>query len=281
VNVVRAYERMVEWARDHSRAFNHAWLAYHRYGENYGARLAAAIAYYGFFAAFALSLVYVSILGFTLPGDPAAAKAATAYLSQNLPFVSVESISKARTTVGVIGAIGLLLTGVGWVDSMRSSQRLMWQLDQQPGNLVWRRVVDFGMLIGLGLLLGLSLWVSGGLKTLLPNWFGPILSGLVNLVMAAALLVAVPRLRVGPRRMAAPVAVVGLGYTLLATLGHYYVNHIAHNPAYRVVGAAAGLLISLYLFNQLLLFGAALGATGRGTVRDRAARSEPSSDVPA
>jgi membrane protein len=281
VNVVRAYERMVERARERSRAFNHAWLAYHRYEENYGARLAAAIAYYGFFAAFALSLVYVSILGYTLPGNPAAAKTATAYLSQNLPFVSVESLSKVKTTVGLIGLVGLLVTGVGWVDAMRSSQRLMWQLEQQPGNAVWRWVVDFAMLLGLGLLLALSLWVSGGLKELLPNWFGPILSGLVNLVMAGALLVGVPRLRVGAGRMAAPVLVVGLGFTLLTSVGRYYVNHIAHNPAYRVVGGAAGLLVFLYLFNQLLLFGAALAATGRGVVRDLAARSEPRPEVPA
>ncbi len=65
--------------------------------------------------------------------------------------------------------------------------------------------------------------------------------------------------------------VVGLGLTLLTTVGRVYVEHTAHNPAYRVVSAAAGLLVFLYLFSQLLLFGAALGATGRGHVRDLAA----------
>ena len=281
MNVVRAYERTVERSRRRSRTFNHAWLAYHRYGENYGPRLAAAIAYYGFFAAFALSLVYVSILGYTLAGDPAAAKAATAYLSQNLPFLSVEAISSARTTVGLAGLVGLLLTGVGWVDAMRSSQRLMWQLEQQPGNMVWRRVIDFGMLVGLGLLLALSLWAVGGIRSVVPHWCDPLLSGLINLVMAAALLNGVPRIRVAPRRMLAPVVLVGLGLTLLTTVGRFYVNHIAHNPAYRVVGAAAGLLVFLYLFNQLLLFGAALAATGRGTSRDLTARPKPPVDVPA
>ena len=64
--------------------------------------------------------------------------------------------------------------------------------------------------------------------------------------------------------------IVGLGLTLLTSVGRVYVTHTAHNPAYRVVGAAAGLLVFLYLFSQLLLFGAALGATGRGPVRDAA-----------
>jgi membrane protein len=261
----------IAWARQHSRAFNHVWLAYQRYVENFGPRLAAAIAYYGFFAAFALSLVAFSILGYVLAGNPAAAQSASNYLQQNLPFLSIESISKARQATAVLSLAGLLLTGVGWVDAMRSSQRLMWQLDQQPGNMVVRRLIDLAMLIGLGLLLALSLWISNGIEALVPKWCGPILSALVNLVMAAGLLVAVPRLSVSPRRMASPVIVVGLGLTLLTTVGRIYVDHTARNPAYRVVSAAAGLLIFLYLFSQLLLFGAALGATGRGNVRDLAA----------
>jgi membrane protein len=158
----------------------------------------------------------------------------------------------------------------------------MWQFDQQPGPMLVRRLIDLAMLIGLGLLLALSLWISNGIEAIVPKWCGPILSALVNLVMAASLLVAVPRLGVAPRRMAAPVIVVGLGLTLLTTVGRVYVAHTAHNPAYRVVSAAAGLLIFLYPFNQLLLFGAALGATGRGEVRDLAApRAAPAPPEPA
>ena len=270
MNLIRAYDRLIERARRRSPGFNHAWLAYQRYGENFGPRLAAAIAYYGFFAAFALSLGAVSVLGYVLAGDPRVAGTATDYLARNLPFLSVESISKARATVGLLSLVGLLLTGVGWVDAMRSSQRLMWQLEQQPGNMVLRRLIDLAMLIGLGLLFAASLWASTGVQAVLPRWFGPVLTALVNLVMAGALLVAVPRLWVGPRRMLGPVLVVGLGLTLLTSVGRVYVTHTAHNPAYRVVGAAAGLLVFLYLFSQLLLFGAALGATGRGPVRDAA-----------
>jgi membrane protein len=276
VNLVRIYEDLVERARRRSSGFNHAWLAYHRYGENFGPRLAAAIAYYGFFAAFALSLVGFSILGFVLASDPVKAQAATRYVTENLPYLSVESISKARTTVGLLGLVGLLLTGVGWVDAMRSSQRLMWQVEQQPGNMLLRRLIDLAMLVGLGLLFALSLWASSGLESVLPSWSGPFLSALVNIVMAGALLVAVPRLWVGPRRMLVPVIVVGLGLTLLTTVGRIYVDHTAHNPAYRVVGAAAGLLVFLYLFGQLLLFGAALGATGRGPMRDLGVRADRS-----
>jgi membrane protein len=164
---------------------------------------------------------------------------------------------------------------------MRSSQRLMWQLDQQPGHVLLRRLIDLAMLVALGLLFALSLWAGSRIESVLPRWCSPVLSAFaVNLVMAAALLVAVPRLSVSPRRMAVPVLVVGFGLTLLTTVGRVYVAHTAHNPAYRVVSAAAGLLVFLYLFGQLLLFGAALAATGRGDLRDLAVRRRPVTVAP-
>jgi membrane protein len=273
VNVYRRALALVEGARRRSRTFDHLWRAQERYGDTYAPRLAAAIAYYGFFAAFALSLVAFSILGYVLAGQGAAVGSASAYLHNNLPFLHVEDIRNARQAVAVLSFLGLVLAGVGWVDAMRSSQRAIWRLEQQPGQPVIRRLIDLGMLIGLGLLVALSLSASNGIEDLAPRsavrWLGPVLSTLVNLAVAAWLLVAVPRVRVSPRRMAAPVVLVGLGVTLLNALGRLVADHTANNPAYRVAGAAAGLLVFLNLFSQLLLFGAALAATSRdGVDRD-------------
>jgi membrane protein len=266
--VEAAFERL----RRRSPVFDHAVRAGVRFADNYGPRLAAAIAYYGFFAAFAISLLAFSILGFILAGDRAAARASTVYLERNLPFLRVEDIQQVRGTVAVISLIGLVYTGVAWVDAMRSSQRAMWQFDQNPGNPAIRWLVDLAMLLGLGLLLAVSLFASSRIEAVAPGWTGPVLAQLVNFVMSAGLLVGVPRLRVSTRRILVAVVLVGLGITVLTSLGQFYVRHVSHNPAYRVVGAAAGLLVFLYLFSQLLLFGAAWGATGRrGEVRDLAA----------
>ena len=69
-----------------------------------------------------------------------------------------------------------------------------------------------------------------------------------------------------------PVIVVALGFTLINTIGRYYVQRIGNNPAYAVVATAVGLLVYLYLFNQVLLWGAALASTDiRGNVIDLAA----------
>jgi membrane protein len=301
--VVAAWDFVIHRSRAGSPRFDHFWEARDRYGKTFGPRLAAAIAYYGFFAAFALGLLAYSVLGFVLRGDPAVLRTVNEYLKQNLPFLNPTAIQSARKTVAVVGLVGLVFAGVGWIDSMRSSQRAMWHLDQQPGNWILRRLIDLAMLIGLGLLLAAALWLKsgagdlvrdvmtlvspeavatpGGADVEILHWLGEGLNVLVDLLMSAGLLVAVPRLWVSPRRIVAPVLLVGLGLTVLTTVGRIYVSHTENNPAYKVAGAAVGLLVFLNLFSQLLLFGAALGATSpHGTVTDLSGGAPPGNAVP-
>ena len=90
-----------------------------------------------------------------------------------------------------------------------------------------------------------------------------------------ALLVAVPRLRMTVRRLRSAVLVVGIGITLLNTVGRSFVTFVQQNPAYALAGSAVGLLVYLYVFNQILLFGAAWAATSRhGRVVDYSANRE-------
>ena len=110
---------------------------------------------------------------------------------------------------------------------------------------------------------------------------GLILAQLINFVMSAGLLVGVPRLWVSTSRVSVAVVLVGLGITALTTVGQVYVQRTSNNPAYQVVSVAAGLLVFLYLFSQLLLFGAAWAATGTfGRVRDLAAGPAPPAPDP-
>jgi len=94
----------------------------------------------------------------------------------------------------------------------------------------------------------------------------------VNMLLATALLAAVPRLRMTVRRLAPPVLQVAIGVTLLNTVGKSFVGLITRNPAYGLVASAVGVLVYLYVFNQLLLFGAAWAATSpHGRVVDLSA----------
>jgi membrane protein len=263
-----------------SRYFDHFCRALLRFWEVQGGRLAAAIAYYGFFAIFALLLIGYSIFGILLTSNTELFDIVRDFLAQNLPFLDVQAILDSGRTVGIVGIVGLTFTGIGWVEAIRSSQRLIWKVPEQPGYIGVRQALDLLVLIGLLLLLALSQLAVYGLERLL-HWVvgGPALSVIsllltlaVNVLLATALLAAVPRLRMTFRRILPPMLQVGIGLTLLNTVGKSFVGLVQRNPAYGLVGSAVGALVYLYVFNQLLLFGAAWAATSpHGRVVDLSA----------
>jgi membrane protein len=286
-----ALQRWVATARQRSGAFDHLCRAYIRYDDVLGGRLAAAIAYYGFFAVFAILLIGYWVFGLLLRYKVDLLGVVREFLTENLPFLDVQMIQQSGQTIGVVGLVGLALTGIGWIEAIRSSQRHIWEVNQQPGNWLIRRVLDLAVLIGVLLLVSVSWGAAYGVEVLL-SWLSkgqtPILltvvswalTILVNMLFAAALLVAVPRLQMTVSRALPSVVLVGLGITLLNTVGVNFVRLVERNPAYALVGSAVGLLVYLYLFNQLLLFGAAWAATSRhGRVRDFSGTGDPGTDV--
>ena len=58
-----SFERTVTGARKRWWVFDHTWLAVDRFVDVLAGRLAAAISYYAFFAAFSLGVLAYSILG--------------------------------------------------------------------------------------------------------------------------------------------------------------------------------------------------------------------------
>jgi len=281
--IERAYdaaESRIMRLRFRSRYFDHLSRAALRYTQVQGGRLAAAIAYYGFFAVFALLLIGYSVFGILLTSDAELFGIVGGFLRENLPFLDVHAILESGRTVGIVGIVSLTFTGIGWVEAIRSSQRLIWRLNEQPGYFGVRQALDLLVLIGILLLLALSQLAVYGLERLL-DWLAGgvlldiislLLTMMVNMVLATALLAAVPRLRMTVRRLAPPMLQVGIGITLLNTVGKSFVGLVQRNPAYGLVGSAVGVLVYLYIFNQLLLFGAAWAATSpHGRVVDLAA----------
>jgi membrane protein len=284
VRLEAGINRGLDRARARSGAFDHFYRTADRFGFVLGGRLAAAIAYYGFFAIFAFALVGYAAFGFVL-NNVRVNEAVVSFLTDNLPFLDIKNVEDAvsgvQTTgrpIGIVGLVGLVFTGIGWVEAIRSSQRLVHGFQQQPGNLVIRRVIDIGVLLVVLIMLIVSVGAVDGLKTLLVwaigdggTWLMALtyfLTVLVNLVIAFALLCAIPRIRMSPRRLVIPLIMVGGGLTVLNSVGRLYVNWVRDNAAYALIGPV-GLLIYLYLYNQILIWAAAVAATDHhGTVRD-------------
>jgi membrane protein len=277
---------------------DHLARAVVRYDQADGGRLAAAVTYYSFFAAFSLALLGFAILGHLLD-DPAMLRAVQAYLSQNLPSLDAQALREARGTAGLVAFVVLPVAGLFWVDSLRSSIRAIWRLPQYPGNFFLRQLIDLAILAGLGLLLAASLATATGTETLL-NWLlhdaadtagppgrwllgtaGYVLGIGVNILLAIAALTALPRLRMRLRRVLVPALFVAAGLELLKTLGRIYVQRTEANPAYQLVTGAVAVLVFLSLLNQFILFAAALTATStRGPITDLATTVAPAAPQP-
>ncbi|GAA0739081.1 YihY/virulence factor BrkB family protein [Dactylosporangium roseum] len=288
------FDRAVAAGRRRSRVFDHVWRAQQRYFDVDAARLAAATAYYGFFAVFAMAVVAFFILGRVLGGNPAVVDRVQVYLRANLPQLQADEIFAGSQQIGLIALVGLIIAGVGWVENLRSSQRALWQLQEHPGNPIVRWLVDLGVLVALGLLLLISVGIFAGVQELL-YWLAgdfeqdpirvalrgtaTLLSGIVDLILGAALLAGVPRLRMSLRRLWPSALLFAIGLGLLKTVGKLYITRAEHNPAYQLVAGTIGLLLYMYLLHQLLLFAAALAATSpHGRVKDLAG-GEPRGDV--
>jgi len=272
-------KRAVERARERSELVDHGFRTLDRYLGAFGGRLAAAIAYYGFFATFALGVVGYAVLGFLAERQVDVEEAVNEFLAENLPVLQVQQITEGAGAAGAVGLALLLITGTAWVEGLRSAQRQIWELEQAPGNLFVRRALDVVALVGLALLLGGSVAVATGIEYVLAGI--PVLQHLgwllqigVNLVVALALLAGLPRLRISPRRLLPAAVALAVGIFALNALGGIYVDRVRGNPAYAVVATAAGLLVYLYVFHQLVLGCAAWAATARsGRVRDLAGGS--------
>lgn len=277
------YQRNVDWLRKRSPLFDHFWRAKERYNEVLGGRLSAAIAYYAFFATFALAAVVYTIVIEAFAGSEVLVEDIDTFLGRYFTALDVGVLKENVREIRTIGLVGLILAGIGWVDAWRSSLRAVWRLDQHPGNFLVLRVVDLGTLIVFALMLGISLGVTDGLELLINFllggeagmiWFRvgvQVLAFAINLVIALGLMTVLPRMHMSTRRLLPSILAIAIGLTLLNLLGQFLFRRTEANPAYAIVATSVGLLAYLYLFNQIVIWAAAWAATAHdGRVFDLA-----------
>jgi membrane protein len=254
------------------------WRAWKRYGDRRGNRLAGATSFFAFLSMFPLIVLAAAVTGRLL--NKSAVQQLKDGLRTNLPGIGdkidLDSLINNAGTIGLISAATLLLTGLGWIDSLRASIRSMHELDDQPGNAIQLKLTDLGALIGLGvigaigtgassILTGLSKRIVAAADldgTWLANW-GLDLISLVLGIAAGALLflylqTALPRI-ILPRKVMLIAAVAGgIVFYLAQKLGNVYVTHVlGSNAAYGALALPLALLVWIYLMTRVIMLIAA------------------------
>src|ERR1700712_4319572 len=171
---IDAVQSGVTTVRERRPFLDHFIRAFSRYQSDAGDRLAASVTYFGFLSFFPLIALAFSIAGFVVDAYPDAQQRLTEEINNFLPGLAdkldVTTIGNAKVATGLIGLVGLLFAGLGWIDALREAVRAIWHHNVQAGNVVVKKLVDIAVLAGLGLTLLASMAVTG-VSSAAMTWF--------------------------------------------------------------------------------------------------------------
>ena len=280
-------------ARWHAAGERYFWLkhivlAWNRFKDNHGNHFAAAITYFSFLALFPVLLLAASVLGFVLRHNPDLQQDLFDKITSGLPGGfgqtvkdSVNAAVKARTGVGIVGLVGLLLTGLGWVGNLRAAIDAVWGVTPPKKNFFQAKLANLTVLagLGLGIIISIGLTVVGtaftdkilravgaddvpGIHNLV-KILGILIAVAGDLVIFAWVLVRLPRASLPARVVFKGALVAAVGFEILKVIGTYYIARVTRSPTVGVFGSIIGVLVWIDLVSRYLLLSAAWTATSR------------------
>lgn len=250
-------------------------------------QLAASMSYYVLFSLFPLTILVVSIAGLLLTDDALRERALDALIDVLPPGAGredleslIEPIASGRSALGVFSVLGLLWGATGMMSALRHSLDTAWDLEYRRP-FVRGKLVDLGLIVGVGGLLALSigttalLQVGRDVSTTLSDALGPFGEGahlLVNIFAVLAPYVlsvitftviykVVPSLKTRVRDVIAGALVAGALFELLKHGFAFYLRNFSNYDAvYGSLGATIALLFFVYLAACVLLLGAEIAS---------------------
>jgi inner membrane protein YhjD len=259
----------------------HTWLGFplgviYKFVDDQGGYLAALITYYGFVSLFPLLLLLVSILGYTLEGNPALQQAVLGSAIQQFPIVgpqleqNVGSLHGSRTAV-ILGILGALYGGLGVSVAIQTALNRVWAVPRyaRPDPVFSRlRGLLFFVLLGGFVLITTALSAAGPVAAGLGYSGAWVRFASIAVAMAAnvgALLIAFRVLTAHniPFSDLIPGAVcAGIGMQILQIGGALFINYVLSGASqvYGVFGLVLGLLAYLYLGAAIEVFCAEINA---------------------
>ncbi len=254
--------------------------------------LAAALAYYTAFALPPLMYLLLTILTFGLSvayeGDEAGVKAQSILQEQAAEMIGNPSASEQIATIldsnrnedgkwwkTMLSFAGIIVGATGVVAALQGALNQVWEVRPDPENtgfmdMIGKRVLSFGMILGLGFLLLVSLIVSSvlaGVGDRVGGWIGMSQAGadavnfaiqaIVVFVIFAAIFRFMPDAKVRWNDVAVGAAIT----TVLFLVGRYALQlYFSYSDPAAQLGAAAAslavLLVWVYYTAMIVLLGA-------------------------
>ncbi|MFF6993641.1 YihY/virulence factor BrkB family protein [Streptomyces sp. NPDC008313] len=274
----------------------HAWRSYERLDRVKWTRLAAAMTFTSFLALFPLLTVAAAVAAATL--DESGQAKLQEKIAEQVPGISdqldIGALVDNAGTVGLIAGALLLFTGIGWVGSMRECLRAVWELPEDDGNPLVRKLKDGGVLVGLGgavlvtiaastLASAMVGWTTRQLGIEENGWGGILLqiaafavAVLADFLLLLYVLTLFPGVEPHRRPLFTAALIGAVGFELLKLLLSGYIQGVASKSMYGAFGVPVALLLWINFTTKLLLYCAAWTAAQKDHAdreADREARS--------
>ena len=252
--------------------------------DDQGTQLGALVAYYAFVSLFPLLLVFVTIVGFVLEGDPKLRNEILEGTLGQFPIVSdqlkLHSLAGSATAL-VVGLVISLLAGLGIMSASQNAFNRIWGVPfKSRPNFVSLRLRGLATLALLGTLVIASTVGAGfvgsssdGAIAVMAGVVGPFAVNVALFMIAFKVLTAED---LSWRDLLAGVVLASVFWQLLQHLGGFYVEHTLKRtgPLYGVFALVLGLLAWLYLGAQLTIFAAEVNVVRKKRLWPRSFFSE-------
>ncbi|MFE9325680.1 inner membrane protein YhjD [Nocardia sp. NPDC052278] len=293
-NIKAALERRIQ-----SRPWlDHLIRAGGNYQRQRGDYYAAGITYFTVLSLFPLLMVAFAIAGSVLSGDPEMLTELRNKIIENIPGSLggqlndlIDQAVRSRGTVGTLGLLVGVYTGLGWMANLRAALTEQWEQKTPEGNWFFSKLSDLGALIGLGL----AFVISIGLSTLASSTLGErllitfrlselpgarlilvlisiLLGFLASWAVFVWMIARLPREPVTLRSAARAAAIAAVVFEIFKYVASFYLQMVLHSPAGAVFGSIIGLMVFSYTTYRILLFATAWAAT--------ASENEPEAEIP-
>ena len=243
-------------------------------------QLGAALAYYAVFSISPFLIIILSVAGFFYQGDGLvyihaliAALAGDGAADTITSTITSVQPSRHNLAATVVSIFVLFIGASSFFVQLQSSMNQVWGVKPKPGRF-WKdflreRLLSFGMILGVGLLLMISVVISTGLSAGVQyfgrqqpgmNWLEKTLNGGVSFVIVVLLFASIFKVVPDARIRWNHVGIGALLTAVLFTGGKFAIGwYLGHSDLGSTFGAAGSILVVLawvYYSSQILIFGA-------------------------
>jgi YihY family inner membrane protein len=287
VNWFERQVRRVDCFQQRHAVIAFPWAVAQKFGNDQAGGKAALIAYYGLFALFPLLLLFATLIGFALPGNPELQARLIDSALGNFPVIGEQLRSDVHPLTGstvalIVGIVGTMYGGLGIGFASQNAMNSVWNIPYVRWPSFWRRYLRTLGVIGLlGLasvtstvLATIATAVSRGPGTTLLALAGSILVNFGLFLLAFMVLTAEP---LRPREVALGAAFATLFWEALQLTGTWYITRQLRqvSATYGFFAVVITLLSWLYLGSQLTLWAAEINVVRRYRLWPRSLTQPP------